>query len=1026
MLKKSAIIAGALLVIAAVALGAIHWKTKADPLQVLVIYKNGTDSYYDTLQHLNQTLVVHTRIDHAAWPVSEKKLDGYDAVYVDRALANLDESADLSDKLTRYVDEGGMLFAENEFHSVLPKELIGAEKFVEVEKLPETLSYPESDKNAAGLQTIIKQFHQDMIASYTPERLADVPLGMGVVPSTAASLAQAEDGTALYTLNRYGKGYVLFCSGLLPNSDFVTGFDMQPRVGDEQPYFNFMFATGNYQLRNEFLAFLSKEKLGYAVSKVLGTNGRPALAWQNHFEALASIKDQGMEKWIDYLKTYDQIPSYSLVRETYDWGVWKEGLAYYPNGGSSEQPSFQGETVHSQYSSGNIVHYDSGEAFSMEPYPEYKSLSWEITLPYRTYADLADVNGDNLPDMIAGSGGGQVAFYPGMQRDGSWGLGTAEPLLLENGDSLQTEGYASPVFAELNGDGEPDLIIGAGDGRISGYLNNGDFRFRETTLNIPAASAGAYAAPAVGDMNGDGVSDLVIGGGDGRVVYHVGTLEGERLLFAPAGITIRESTGEKDDQFAAPRITDIDGNGIADLLVGGNGGYIRKYEAESDASGIVALADKGYLEGNSYNPHGDHRLWGGRNAVPIAGDVNGDGLTDLVVGQLIFGYPIAIDDPAFPYRAELEKSLEYAKQHYIDIQPHLFFHSYESAETEREEIELHRKTFESYGLPWVPTGTNQHTWRVNNLDPVQTVREELEAGIWWNSGFRPPANPYEPSLAGEYLWTMPFLLADKDGVEPFIIANPSPDLSLFENAYASYAALDMPITHFYHMEYAILEPESEAGYAKKVQFLDQFRDQNDYNFMTEDQMFRSVMAAYQADSSLGTPFFSNVWNTISNRLRTKQELNVTVQTNGLQDMDWKSQPDPKLQELIDSYLPAVGYKVELGSKYAGYIPVTDAPIAMYRQSVLYFGGDADAKITIEPAYPNQPRIERVNVPVTIERNGSNARLDLQGQGLQQVKLYAPNGLEVHSEGWKIEEDNEKQHYVLTRFGDATTLEVTFK
>jgi hypothetical protein len=415
LLKKSVIIAVALLA-AAIALGTIHWKTKADPLRVLVIYKSGTDSYYDTLQHLNQTLVVHTRIDHAAWPLTDKKLDGYDAIYLDRALADPEESADLADKLTRYVDEGGMLFAENEFYNALPKELIGAEKFVPVENLPETLSYPEPATDAAGLQTIIKQFHQDMTASYNKENLANIPLGMGVVPSTAASLASTGDGTALYTLNRYGKGYVLFCSGLLPNSDYVTGFDMLSREGEDQPYFNFMFATGSYQLRNEFLAFLSKEKLGYAVTKVLGTNGRPALAWQNHFEALASIKDQGMEKWIDYLKKYDQIPSFSLVRETYDWGVWKEGLAYYPNVGSGEQPSFQGETVNSQYSSGNIVYHDSGEAFSMEPYPEFKSLSWEITNPYRTYADIADMNSDGIPEMIAGSGSGEVEFYQGALR----------------------------------------------------------------------------------------------------------------------------------------------------------------------------------------------------------------------------------------------------------------------------------------------------------------------------------------------------------------------------------------------------------------------------------------------------------------------------------------------------------------------------------------------------------------------------------------------------------------------------------
>lgn len=1026
MSRKFVIVILVLIVALLCFLGLMFEKKEPVSLKVLVLYNSGTDSYYDTYQHLNQTLLVDTAINLLPWPQTSEKLQAYDAVYLDRGLAEASADTALAERMKRYVKDGGMLFAENEWYRALPKELIGAQDFVELERLPERLVYPEPGMDAKGLQTVIKQFHQDVSGLYNKERLEQMPLGMGVVPSTAVSLASTEDGIALYALNRYGKGLVFFCNGLLPNSRYITGFDMQQRDAQEQSYFNFMFATGSYQLRNEFLSFLSKEKLGYSVQKVLGTNGRPAIAWQNHFEAVASIQNEGMEKWIDYLKDYDQIPSFSLVRETYDWGIWKEGLAYYSNIGSPGKSLFEGENVNSQYSSGTIVLHDSGEAFSMEHYPEYKNLSGELSMPYRTYADAADMNNDGVLDMIAGSGGGAMSIYPGVLRDGTWMLGEAEQPLLADGSMLHTGGFAAPVFADLNGDPQLDLIIGGEDGRVRAFVQEGDLRFREIPELVPIGIAGAYSAPDVADLDGDGIADLIIGTEDGQLIWFKGRLAGGLLKFAPAGTVLRESSGQKDDRFAAPRIADLDGSGSNLLLVGGNGGYLKKYRIIASHAGDVSLEDEGYVEGQAYNPFGDFRLWGGRNSVPVVGDVNHDGLTDLIVGQMIFGFPIAIDDPGFPYRKELERSLAYAKQHYIDIQPHLFFHSYESAAREAEEIELHRQAFQSYGLPWKPAGTNQHTWRMNNLDTVQSILSEKEAGIWWNSGFRPPSNPYEPSLSGEYAWTMPFLLANKEKVEPFIVYNPAPNLPIFADAYDSYAALDMPITHFYHMEYAILEPESKSSYAPKVQFLDQFRDEHDYNFMTEEQMFRSIMAAYQADSTIETPILRGLWDRISNRIRTKQQMRLTIHTKGDRELNWMSQPDSNLQEAISDYRAAVGYKVELGSRYKGYIPVADSPIAMYRGSTLYVGGSTEVEISLGQDVPKGPRIERMNQPAKVDRDGSNARIQWLGQGLQQIKLYAPNGLEVHSEGWKTEASVDKKRYVLTRYGGATTLEVTFQ
>lgn len=1025
MLKKLTITAVALIVLLSGVLYAVHAKTKAGTLRVLVLYKEQSETYLDTLQQLNRTLVVNTVIEHEPWPVSGSKLKKYDAVFLDRALA--DDGADsehLSSEMESFVKNGGMLFAENEFYDVLSPELLGAKSFAKVERFPAKLRVISAQANVNVMRTVIEQFHHDLNAYYDKDRLATISLGMGMVPGTARPIALDENGLALYAMNRYGEGTVFFCSSLLPNHQYVTGLDMQPRGDEHLAYFNFMFATGGYELRSAFLDFLSKEKLGYAVTKVLGPNGRPAMAWQNHFEVSSSLKEGGIERWIDYVKPYNQIPSFSLARETYEWGLWKEGLTYYPNKGTAESPLFEGENVNSQYSSGNLVKLASGDTFSQTAYPEFKSLSDSIGLPYRTYEAVGDVNGDGILDVVAGSADGSVLWYAGRFDNDTWTLEASQPVKLTSGTDLKVGAYAAPALADLNGDGLVDLVVGSGDRRLRTYLNTGYLTFAEGTDALAPSDDWIQAAPAIGDLNGDGKPDLVVGLANGGLRFAVGKLEGGAYRFDNNAVL--RSNGEDKPKFDAPAIADYDGNGKPDLLIGDNEGFIRKAEVVVDAKGTLSLGEAKYLEGESLNPFGDHRLWGGHNAVPAFADVNRDGLTDLIVGQLIFGFPVAIDDPNFPAREELKKALEYTASNFIDIQPHLFFHSYESPGVEQEEIELHRKAFEAYGIPWTAVGTNQHTWRVNNLVPTQTLREELKSGIWWNSGFRPSGNLYEPTLAGEYLWTMPFWLGNEDGADPFVVSNPAPNIAYFKGAFDSYAKLDMPFSYFYHMEYPILKSEADGGFANKVQFLDRFRTDNDYNFMTEDQAFRSYAAAFQADSKIGTPIFLNALNVAENAIRTKEQLSFTVSAKGMRKLNGDAQLDPKLEAELEEQLSAVGYKVELGAKYKGYVPVTDAPIAMYRGSVLYFGGATEATISIQAAAPASPRIERANLPIDVDRSGQEVSIEWKGKGMQQVKLFAPRGIEVLSEGWSSETSGDGKRYVLTRFGDITTLKVHFK
>ena len=701
-------------------------------LRAAVLYDGsaGTGYWEDTYSRLCQPLLLG--LEAEAVDVSgEYSLEDYDLLYPDESIIGSEKAESLKDEITAFAEAGGGVFLTNGFYDFFDKDLIGAKSFHEVEDYPYLMDYPEVDDDLAELQEITRDFYT-LYEAYTdfPE-LEGLERGMALKPSTAVALC-TRVGYALSTMNMYGEGYVFFASGLLPNPYCISGTMLEKR-DDGQRYLSDTAMSAARLLENAFASFYMKRTVGYSVWRVYGSFGSPAMSWELHFEELGGFADGSGVAFAELCKEYGQIPSYTLVRNSYTWFERVETVSSLL-GQEGGRLRFSMELNENAYSSGahvaagdrwlTLTSMDEGGSY-FEDYPEFE---------LRAYPDVYDLDGDGKPDIVCGSSDGRLYFYRGLGYKSRLLTEEAAPLTDSEGRQLSVSGYSAPVVCDFDGDGEADILCGAQDGKVYLFRGLGELTF-EAGVVVADTGIEGQVFPDWGDLNGDGVDDLVCGSNSGKLLVLYGTESG----LPESGFTELAVFGV-DGDWLCPRIYDINGDGIQDLLLGTFDGYVAKLLNQ----GVGGFASAGFIELDEMNYKGNYNAKFGNNCVPVVADINGDGIDDLICGSLEYGASYPIDSEYFPYKSELMEQIKYFRDNYIYVGAHFYTTAYSSAEREAYELQRHLESLKLYGVVSDKLGANQHTWYTSSLSQTQTFLSLWKAGFLWNTGYAAPGDldPY--------------------------------------------------------------------------------------------------------------------------------------------------------------------------------------------------------------------------------------------------------------------------------------------
>ncbi len=262
---------------------------------------------------------------------------------------------------------------------------------------------------------------------------------------------------------------------------------------------------------------------------------------------------------------------------------------------------------------------------------------WPVVTPYEIFSCAAiwDLNGDGSKEVVFGSNG--PALYAVRANGSEWLDGDSNPATLGVFKTLGASfNFGTPALADLDGNGETDIVYGGFDGVLYAWRPNG-----ASLPGFPIALGGNIASSvALGYLDGPGDTQLdivVSSGGDDDSLYVFGASGARRAGF-PVGLRTSGGYGKQPSLALA----DLNGDGYLDIVAAGTDGRLYAYDRDGVLLPGFAVRFSVLTEAAT-------------ESSPVIADINGDGSPDIVIGdddamlsafgadgQPLAGFPIRI------------------------------------------------------------------------------------------------------------------------------------------------------------------------------------------------------------------------------------------------------------------------------------------------------------------------------------------------------------------------------------------------
>jgi MYXO-CTERM domain-containing protein len=269
-------------------------------------------------------------------------------------------------------------------------------------------------------------------------------------------------------------------------------------------------------------------------------------------------------------------------------------------------------------------------------------------------ASAGDVNADGYGDVIVGA----PSFDNGQTDEGrafvyfgsASGLSTTAVWTAESDQATASFGTSVASAGDVNADGYGDVIVGApsfdngqtDEGRAFVYFGSASGLSTAAAWTDESEQAGAQFSISVasaGDVNGDGYGDVIVGAwffdngqlSEGRAFVYLGS---------PSGLSTASAWTAESDQEGAYFGTsvasagDVNGDGYGDVIIGAYG--FTNGQPDEGRAFVYLGSASGLSTAVAWTAESDQRNAQFGSSAASAGDVNGDGYGDVIVGAPLF------------------------------------------------------------------------------------------------------------------------------------------------------------------------------------------------------------------------------------------------------------------------------------------------------------------------------------------------------------------------------------------------------